>query len=165
MTAPPGDIHDLVQRGYRFAHSLTHNADQAEELLQEAWFQILRRGGPWHRGYLFATIRNRFIDQYRRMELLRPLPLNGELDGQVVDEGDRFVFPDGPMSLANGVAGALSKLGPEERAVLFLAAVEGMTAQAIADLLEWPRGTVLSMIFRARKKLQRGAQSEVRTAT
>ena len=43
--------------------------------------------------------------------------------------------------------------------VLFLAAVEEYTAQQIAELLEWPRGTVLSMLHRTRRKLRETLKS------
>ena len=62
----------------------------------------------------------------------------------------------------NALSSALGRLRPEERAVLFLSVVEGYSAQQIGKLLEWPRGTVLSLIHRARGKLQRMMQgSEV----
>jgi RNA polymerase sigma-70 factor (ECF subfamily) len=50
---------------------------------------------------------------------------------------------------------ALDRLNPEERSALYLSAAEGYTAQEIADLFGKPRGTILSMMFRAKKKLQR----------
>ena len=49
---------------------------------------------------------------------------------------------------------ALGSLRPPEREALYLATVEDYTAQEIADLTGRPRGTVLSMIHRARKKLR-----------
>ena len=49
----------------------------------------------------------------------------------------------------------LGLLRSEEREVLFLAAVEGYTAREIAAATERPRGTVTSLIYRARRKLLR----------
>jgi len=48
---------------------------------------------------------------------------------------------------------ALETLRPVERESLFLSAVEGYTAQKIADFTQQPRGTILSLIHRARKKV------------
>ena len=49
---------------------------------------------------------------------------------------------------------ALGRLRDDEREVLFLAAVEGYTATELAELTDKPRGTILSMIHRAKKKLR-----------
>ncbi len=60
-----------------------------------------------------------------------------------------------PLHLSNGrLTHALARIRAEERAVIYLAAVEELTAQAIADLLEWPRSTVLSQLTRGRVKLR-----------
>jgi len=45
------------------------------------------------------------------------------------------------------------QLRPNEREALYLNAVEGYTAREIAKQTDMPRNTVLSLIFRARKKL------------
>ena len=155
MTRSSVELDELVRRGYRFAMSLTHDAARADDLLQDAWFGVLRARGPWSRQYLFTTIRNRFVDQYRRERIVETEPLEnhpeagGAAESQLWD-GDESLF------MANGALDqALGRLRPEERAVLYLAAVEGFTAQQIADLLDWPRGTVLSMSHRARGKLKR----------
>jgi DNA-directed RNA polymerase specialized sigma24 family protein len=47
----------------------------------------------------------------------------------------------------------LMQLRPDERGALYLNAVEGYTAREIAKQTDMPRNTVLSLIFKARKKL------------
>jgi len=147
------DLDDLVNRGYRFALSLTHDVARAEDLTQDAWFAILRCSGPWSREYLFTTIRNRFIDQYRRDKRIdvEPLANHAEVEAELdPQDWDRDV----PFAAGNGAFDqALARLNADERAVLYLAAVEEYTAQQIANLLDRPRGTVLSTIHRARGKL------------
>jgi len=49
---------------------------------------------------------------------------------------------------------ALGTLRPEEREVLFLTAVEGFTAREVSQLTRRPRGTILSLAYRARIKLR-----------
>jgi RNA polymerase sigma-70 factor (ECF subfamily) len=49
---------------------------------------------------------------------------------------------------------ALGHLRPREREALYLSAVESYTAQEIADLTGSPRGTVLSLLHRAKGKLR-----------
>ncbi len=49
---------------------------------------------------------------------------------------------------------ALATLRPVEREPLFLSAVEGFTAREIGELTDRPRGTVLSLIHRAKGKMR-----------
>ena len=49
---------------------------------------------------------------------------------------------------------ALGRLRIEEREALYLAAVEGYTASEIAELTDRPRGSVLSLLHRAKARLR-----------
>ncbi|MBI4716601.1 MAG: RNA polymerase sigma factor [Planctomycetes bacterium] len=143
------DPNELAQRGFRFALSLTHDAARAEDLLHDAWVSLLRGGGPWSVGYLYPTIRNRFIDLCRR---------EGRIVFEPLDDGDDPPAPqvaDEEFALRNGaLAAALGELRPEERAAMYLSAVDGLTAAQIAELFGWSRGGVLSLVHRARAKLR-----------
>ncbi|TDI51887.1 MAG: RNA polymerase sigma factor [Acidobacteria bacterium] len=153
-----GTLEDLLQRGYRFAFSLTHDAARAEDVLQEAWVSVLRARGPHTVGYLFATIRSRFVDQYRR-ELIAPTE---SLDAHphLAAEAEATFWTERCQSVPVHAAlhRAMASLRPEERAVLVLSAVEGYTAREIGELLDAPRGTVLSLMHRTRVKLRRWFQ-------
>ena len=59
-------LNDLLQRAFRYALSLTANRASAEDLLQEACLRLSRGSGPWKTGYLQKTVRNLFLDGYRR---------------------------------------------------------------------------------------------------
>ncbi len=153
-----GTLEDLLKRGYRFAFSLSHDGARAEDLLQEAWVSVLRARGPHTVGYLFATIRTRFVDQYRR-ELIVPTE---SLDTQphLAAEAEARFWNEPCQSVPEHAAlhRAMGRLRPEERAVLVLSAVEGYTAREIGELLDAPRGTVLSLMHRTRVKLRRWLQ-------
>ena len=155
------DLEELAHRGYRFALSLTHDETRAEDLLQDGWFAVLKAGGPWSRPYLFATIRNRFIDQYRRDRLINTTSLNEESCEAVEIDGE-FWNGDSAFSGNGTLESALGRLRPEERAVLYLAAVENYTAKQIGELLGWPRGSVLSLLHRARGKLRKAPEVDSR---
>ena len=139
-------LDDLLRRGYRYALSLSQDPAHSEELLQEACLRISRRGGPWHAGYLFKTIRNLLVDTRRAVARRPAEPLT--------DEGPRAPPPHEPDYGADEIAGALAQLRPEDREMLFLAAVESYTTAEIADLTGRPRGTILSALHRAKKKLR-----------
>ncbi|GMR07254.1 MAG: sigma-70 family RNA polymerase sigma factor SigH [Gammaproteobacteria bacterium] len=154
MRDPSDDIQELLQSGFRYALSLTHDASRAEDLLQEGWVSVLQAKGPHQRGYLFAAIRSRFIDACRRERrvVFEALTDANELgmEGDLQSTGSEApVFAD--TATLNR---ALATLRPAEREMLFLADVQEYTAQEIADLTGRPRGTVLSLIHRAHRKLR-----------
>ena len=149
----PG-LDELLRRGYRFALSLTHNHSRAEELVQDAWYSVLRANGPWSRTYLFSAIRSRFVDECRRRNLVGFESLRDGFEPTDDDNDARPEVDEGLIAANGSLDAALGQLRPEERSVLFLTAVEGFTAQQVAEMLDWPRGTVLSMKLRARRKLR-----------
>ena len=151
------ELVDFAHRGYRFALSLTGDATRADDLLQDSWFAVLKADGPWEIGYLFATIRNRFIDLYRRDCRWETVPLDASPDPP--DDVSPEFWNGKNLSVGDVVIeAALQALRPEERAVLYLAAVEEYSARKIGELLEWPRGTVLSILWRAREKMRRAIE-------
>lgn len=154
MRSLPDDLRELLQCGFRYALSLTHDTSRAEDLLQEGWVSLLQAKGPHQRGYLLTAIRSRFIDSYRREQLVvfEALTDANELgmeNDMQHSRNEAPIFADKKM-----LNRALAKLRPAEREILFLADVEGYTAQEIADLTERPRGTILSLIRRTRGKMR-----------
>ncbi|PYQ47806.1 MAG: hypothetical protein DMF59_17890 [Acidobacteria bacterium] len=145
----PDEVDALLIGGYRYAFSLTHDAAEAEDLVQDACLAMLSSGAPWDRAYFYATIRNRFIDRYRRNRRVLFVALEQEQE-QISD-----LNWDSPDVLRDGrLHRALGTLNPAERETLFLAVVEGYTAEEIATLTARPRGTILSLLFRTKKKLR-----------
>jgi RNA polymerase sigma-70 factor (ECF subfamily) len=145
-------LNELLERGFRYSLSLTHDRSDAEDLIQDAVTTMLTKGCGWQRSYLFATIRNRYIDGYRRKQVLKFESLKSEADMGGLESSARL----DPLDVfeAAHVRGALGTLRKEEREALFLAVVEGYTAEEIARRTERSRGTVLSLIFRAKRKLR-----------
>lgn len=141
----------LLQKGYRHALSLTHDGPRAEDLVQDAWTSLLAKGGPFHVGYLFATIRNRFLDAARRSRLVPTRALE-DADADV-----EMPVRDEEMILVNRTAmkQALARLSPDERETLYLFGAEGYTLAEIATLTSRPEGTISSLVTRARQKLRR----------
>ena len=154
MTTPASQASDklseLLQRGYRYAYSLTHHKSTAEDLLQDAWVAVLQARGPHTTGYLFSAIRSRFLNHNKRERLVSMIAL----DDAPTEHGQ---YDPDPLLRADTAAmdAALARLRPVEREVLFLSAVEGYTAEEIAQNTRQPRGTILSLLHRARLKLRR----------
>lgn len=138
-----------MQAGYRYALSLTHNRQDAEDLVQEAWMKLTRRyGSVRNRSMLYTTIRNAFYDRCRRARIVPFLPMEDapELAAAATDPAAALHEADMEALLAG--------LRPPEREALYLNVVEGYTAQEIGHMTKTPRNTVLSLIHRARGKLR-----------
>ena len=146
----------LLNAGFRYAFALCHDPFEAEDLVQDACASVLAVGGPWQKAYVFTAIRNHFIDRYRRQRRLLFLPLEGNRDDgadriEEIEAGD-WEMPD--FIAAESLHRALGELRPEERETMYLAVVEEFTAQEIADMTDRPRGTILSLLHRTRRKLR-----------
>lgn len=145
------DERALVQAGFRYALALRHQRQDAEDLVQEACMRLYQRFGCLpDRPLLFTTIRNIHIDQYRREKLVlfEPLP---DLDIGPGASADPALEAD--LTVA-ALEAPLARLRLEEREALYLSAVEEYTASEIAQLTQRSRGTILSLIHRARQKLR-----------
>lgn len=143
------ELEDLLQRGYRYALSLTHDRHRAEELVQDACVSLLRSGGQWRVASLFTAIRHRLIDQLRRKALTMQSLENG-MEGALESYAARAPADEPDEELGQ----ALSILRPDERELLFLSAVEEMSVAEIAELTQRPRGTILSLLHRAKHKVR-----------
>jgi len=148
----PDGIDELLDAGYRYALSLTHDVTEAEDLVQDASLSLLASGGSWERSYFFATVRNRFIDRYRRSRKVLFLALEHD-DGEAAEPPD-FTWETPDVLEIGLLKQALGNLRTEEREALFLAVVEGYTAEEIGRMTDHPRGTILSLLHRAKKKLR-----------
>jgi len=145
----------VLQRLFRYGFSLTHDEDTAYDLLQDA-LEISLRKAPDNADaalrYVRSIMRNRFIDQYRR-DHRHPTVSFDDNDKQALIIDPRVL--EDIVIAEHEVETIMAMLEPLERELLFLWAVEGCTAQEIAERTERPRGTVLSRIHRLRQKILR----------
>lgn len=141
---------ELLNRGYRYALSLTYHHDDAFDLVQGSYLKIVEKNKPLIISYLITTIRNQFIDEKRRDKIrLKWEKQLSNKDGYEQGIGVEPVLEK-----------LLSTLPPRNREILFLSIVEEYTAQEISDLMSIPRGTVLSILSRTKKKLHADLQEK-----
>ena len=146
---------ELLAIGYRYAFALTANRQDAEDLLHDAWIRLVSRYGESpEKPLLFRTIKNLFIDKVRHNTVV------------VNYANSQFVTPEFSDPALEGLENAqlldhhLTKLKANEREVLFLSVVEGYTADEISGMTGLVRGTILSLLFRTKKKLRESMSSE-----
>jgi RNA polymerase sigma-70 factor (ECF subfamily) len=143
---------------YRYAVRLLADEGLAEECVAETFSRLLhalRRGrGPhaYLRAYLYRVAHNWITDQYRR----QPVTL-ADLDDDILSAD-----PDGmPERWAEANASqaqmrrALSRLTADQRQVIALRFVEGITIEETAAALAKPPGAIKSLQYRALASLRR----------
>lgn len=134
----------------RFAYSLTGTPHDADDLLQNTIERVLSRGVPedvelvkW----VFRVCRNVWIDEYRARKVRHQDPDSAELlDAQAID-GDKVICDHITLHQVNH---AMNQLPDDQRSILALIAVQGMSYKEVAETLSIPIGTVMSRLARAR---------------
>jgi RNA polymerase sigma-70 factor, ECF subfamily len=158
----------VLPRLRRFAAGLTRSATEADDLVQAACERALAREHQFQEGtrfdsWMFRIVQTIWIDQLRARDIRRE-------DGDVAEERLGSDEPvrrvEARLALAE-VRRAVSQLPPDQRSVLMLVTVEGLSYKQAADVLGVPIGTVMSRLARARTALQQlldsGAGAELRS--
>ena len=148
----------LVPALRRFAWSLTRAGDAADDLVQDCLEHAL---GAWHRrhldgnlrAWLFTILYNLHISDRRRLARRARLLADPSLVGEMAMEGGQ----DAALHCAEVLA-QLDALPEDQRAVLLLIGVEGLSYDEAAQVLCVPVGTVMSRLSRGRERLRRLAE-------
>lgn len=154
----------LFDQLYNFAHWLTANTDEAEDLVQETYAKALRgfssfQPGTNFRAWMYRILRNCFLNS--RTGLRTTVPFDEEEhEAAALDPSTPESFLVAQASRET-VQQALSELPVRFREILLLCEVEEMSYQEIAETLAIPPGTVMSRLFRARKALRRLLESKL----
>jgi RNA polymerase sigma-70 factor (ECF subfamily) len=144
-------IVELLPRLRRFARALARNAHDADDLVQIAVERVLSRSRPLA-NWLFGILRNAWLDEARARARRDRL-----FAGQ--DLGEQVAAADTHSDLESLQQG-LAQLPSEQREVIALVLVEGLSYREAAAVLEVPMGTVTSRLARGREALQRLLGSE-----
>ncbi len=152
---PRAQIISLLPRLRRFAHGLTRDGQQADDLVQSACLKALER---WHQyqadtslaSWMFRIVQTTWLDEYRARQRHKT-DADSQLIPDLVGEDGRQVVER--RSELRAVRDALLRLPQDQREVLMLVTVDGLTYQEAAQALGIPAGTVMSRLARARIKL------------
>ena len=145
----------ILPRLRRFALSLAGRHDLADDLVQISCEKALASAASWRDGtlfdaWMFRILRNTWIDQTRRRKtegMTEDVYLRDDLVGV---RGDQDI--ENKLTLQK-VWGAIGALPDDQREVLVLVCVEGLTYKEAADVLDLPVGTIMSRLARARTKI------------
>jgi RNA polymerase sigma-70 factor (ECF subfamily) len=145
----------LLPRLSAFALSLTSNADLRDDLVQETCARALRHQDQWQAGtrldrWMFRIALNQWLD-WKRSAKRRGATVHVEEDNYPSNSDGRVVT-ENRLALAEVLRG-LDQLRSEQRALIAMVCVDGLTYQEASEILGVPVGTVMSRVARARLAL------------
>ncbi len=150
-------------RLYNTVYRLVDNAEDALDVVQEAFFNAYQsldsfQGGSAFFTWLYRIAVNTAISLKRKRRVL--VRLDGGRDGETtiepLDPSD-LSRPEHALEQAEQerrVQQALARLSPEHRAVLVMKDMEGQKYENMAEALQVPIGTIRSRLHRARLELR-----------
>ena len=149
------DVATHLPRLRRYARLVCRNAADADDLVQETLVKAIARAELFRAGsdlrvWLFATLHDIFVSRARadaRRQRLTALGGDAECGRSETTQEVR-------VELERTLA-ALAQLPDEQRQIILLVSVEGMTTDEAATVLELPVGTVRSRLARGRDALRR----------
>jgi RNA polymerase sigma-70 factor (ECF subfamily) len=149
----------LFERLYNFAHWLTQDRQEAEDLVQETYVKALKGFGSFQAGtnfraWIYQILRNTFLTSRTGLKAASvPLePESGLENFPAVKETPESILLQ--RSDRQLVQAALGQLAVPYREVLLLCEYEEMSYQEISTTLGIPMGTVMSRLSRARRALR-----------
>jgi RNA polymerase sigma-70 factor, ECF subfamily len=145
---------------FNFACWLTHDRNEAEDVVQETFAKALKgfssfQPGTNFRAWIFRILHNTFLSSRTGLKATATVPLEDE-------EGEDFTpaVEETPETILlrradwELVQQALEQLPLAHREVLLLCDVEEMAYRDISAALSIPIGTVMSRLSRARRALK-----------
>ena len=151
---PRAELVSLLPRLRRFAYGLTGDTHSADDLVQAGCVKALERWHQWQPGtslasWMFRILQTTWLDEYRARQRQKT-DTTDELP-EIMGEDGRLVVEQ--RSDARAVRRAVAELPEDQRAVVMLVTVDGLSYKDAAEALGVPMGTVMSRLARARAKL------------
>lgn len=135
----------------RYAHALTGNGADAEDLFQDCLERALAHEKSWRGSNLKAWLFTLMTNQHKnRLRSGRAAPKTAPLDEARQVAGPA---PEPDPLEHDRLVRALGLISGDGRSVLLLVVLEGYTYAEVASILDIPIGTVMSRLSRARRNL------------
>ena len=146
----------LLDRLYNFAHWLTQDRVEAEDLVQETFAKALKgfssfQQGTNFRAWIYRILRNTFLTSRTGLKAAAPVELEEEMLPASNETPESILLERLDQQQ---VRRALEELPVAYREILLLCEVEEMSYTEISSTLAIPMGTVMSRLSRARRALR-----------
>lgn len=147
-------VETMIPALRRYARALARDSDIADDLVQDTLVRALRAeklflGGDL-RAWLYTILTN--LNRNRRRSLARQ-PTMMELHDTAADAS-------GTEAEGRDISRALATLAEDQRAVLLLVVLEGLSYRDVADIQGVPIGTVMSRLARSRAHVRAVIEGE-----
>ncbi|WP_085906997.1 RNA polymerase sigma factor [Kiloniella majae] len=144
----------------RYAYALVKDSSKADDLVQDCLERSLTKRHQWKgkgnlKPWLYRILSNIHLNHYRQSktnpihspaELTEKTPMGMETD-TTSHQLDHLYLRD--------LDKAITKLPDEQKQVLLLVALEGLSYSEVASITQVPLGTVMSRLSRARETLRK----------
>ena len=158
------------RRAFAVAFGVVKNKQDALDIVQDAFIKVHRhiksfQGSSSFYTWLYRIVMNLSIDHVRRNKKGKDMDYDDKVGREAVEvAGDGTLLPsilDGNprrtvlrKELSEAIQAALDDLPDYHKAVILLREVEGLSYEEMATVLKVPKGTIMSRLFHARKKMQ-----------
>jgi RNA polymerase sigma-70 factor, ECF subfamily len=149
---------------YNFAHWLTRDRVEAEDLVQETYVKALKgfssfRAGTNFRAWMYRILRNTFLTSRSGMKQTVSLDDEEAAEPAACDDPESLLFA---RANEEEIRRALDQLPVAHREIVLLCDVEEMSYKEISELVGIPMGTVMSRLSRARQAMRALLREKVR---
>lgn len=150
----------LLPRLRRFAYGLTGSIDDGDDLVQATCERAIRHIDTWQPGtrldsWMYRIARNTYFNALRakrtRADHLQ------SVDSSTMNRVDGAGAMEAKLTFA-AVRDFIGRLPEEQRSIVLLVCVEGLSYKEVSDILDLPIGTVTSRLARARIALKSFAE-------
>jgi len=150
----------LFARLYNFAHWLTQDRSEAEDLVQETYLKALKgfasfQQGTNFRAWIYQILRNAFLTSRTGLKSGMTVFLDDEENASGEPASEET--PETALLASadrQAIENALERLPLKFREIVLLCDVEDMSYREIAQTLSIPMGTVMSRLARARRAMR-----------
>ena len=150
---------------YQGALYMTRDPAEAEDLVQETFLKAHRFWARYQKGtnckaWLYRIMTNTLINRRRKKKHAFSLLEESDTDSTTEGVYDQSVFYAGPEKtyvqgmLPERVLRAIESLPESFRVPVVLSDLQDFSYKEIAEIMDCPVGTVMSRLFRGRKRLQ-----------
>lgn len=157
------------KRAFSVAYGVLKNRHDALDVVQEGFVKVHRHLGNFEGTssfytWLYRIVMNLAIDSLRRRKTSRPVEYDDAIrrdsDSGADDAIVARMLDANPRKaairreLVAKIDAALAELPDYHREVMVLREIDGMSYEEMAEVLNVPKGTIMSRLFHARKKMQ-----------
>jgi RNA polymerase sigma-70 factor, ECF subfamily len=153
------------RRVFAIALGLVRDEQDAREIAQETFLRVHKGLAQFHGGssfftWLYRIVTNLSIDLMRKPSR-REAELHFVLEADDAEGACLTAVDADPYDvvrrtqLSQRIQRALEQLPPYHRGVILMREVEGLSYEEMAEAMQVSKGTIMSRLFHARKKLQR----------